>query len=292
MPSRPPRLRVHGPTTRSAVLAAGLGERALRHPGVRRLSRDTYLPRALAGDLVSRVRAVLLTAPPGAAASHRTAADLWGLEIPLQPVDARVHLTVEPGSSIRARPDRCVHRTARVPEDLTETRGVPVTTAARTWRDLAAVLEPAPLLAVTDQVLRQLATPGDLADALARRPGGRGAKRARDVLPLGNPLAGSPMESVLRWLLHEAQLPQPVLQYRIVDRAGRVLAEVDMAWPDRRLVVEFDGDVHRERDVFVRDVRRQNGIVLTDWTVLRYTSADTLGRPDAVVAQIAAPLGR
>ncbi|MGY1741334.1 MULTISPECIES: DUF559 domain-containing protein [unclassified Blastococcus] len=292
MPSRPPRLRVSGPTTRSAVLAEGLGERALRHPGVRRLSRDTYLPRALVDDVVSRASAVLLTAPPDAVVSHRTAAELWGLEIPLQPRDARVHVTVDPGSAVRARSDRCVHRTARVPGDLTETRGVPVTTPARTWRDLASVLQPAALLAVTDQVLRRCCTPADLADALARRPGGRGAKRARDVLPLGNPRAGSPMESVLRWLLHEAGLPQPVLQYRIVDRAGRVLAEVDMAWPEHRLVVEFDGDVHRERDVFVRDLRRQNGIVLTDWTVLRYTSADTQSRPDAVVGEIGAALAR
>ncbi|WP_409328452.1 DUF559 domain-containing protein [Trujillonella humicola] len=292
MPSRSPRLRVHGPTTRSEVLAAGLGERALRHPGVRRLSRDTYLPRALADDVDSRVAAVLLTAPPGAVASHRTAAELWGLQIPLQPRDARVHLTVDPGSSVRARQDRCIHRTARVPADLTESRGLPVTTPARTWRDLASVLEPAALLAVTDQVLRRFCSPGDLTDALARRPGGRGARRARDVLPLGNPRAGSPMESVLRWLLHDAGLPGPVLQYRIVDGDGRILAEVDMAWPEHRLVVEFDGDVHRERDVFVRDLRRQNGIVLTDWTVLRYTSADTQGRPDAVVGEIGAALGR
>lgn len=292
MPSRPPRLRIHGPTTRSAVLAAGLGERALRHPGVRRLSRDTYLPGALADDVVSRVAAVLLTAPPDAVVSHRTAAGLWGLEIPLQPRDARVHLTVDPGSAVRARADRCIHRTARAPADFTETKGVPVTTPARTWRDLAAVLEPPAVLAVTDQVLRRFCSPEELAAALDRRPHGRGAKRARDVLPLGDRRAGSPMESVLRWLIHEAGLPAPVLQYRIVDRAGRVLAEVDMAWPEHRLVVEFDGDVHRERDVFVRDLRRQNGIVLTDWTVLRYTSADTLGRPDGVVGEIGAALGR
>ena len=286
MPSRPPRLRVHGPTTRAAVLAAGLGARALRHPGLQRLSRDTYLPRALADDVASRVTAVLLTAPSDAVVSHRTAAELWGVQIPLQARDARVHLTVGPGSAVRARADRCIHRTARVPGDLTEKEGLPVTTPERTWRDLAGVLEPAALLAVSDQLLRQLCTSDQLAAALARRPGGRGAKRARVVLPLGDRRAGSPMESVLRWLLHEAGLPAPVLQYRIVDADGRFLAEVDMAWPEHRVVVEFDGDVHRERDVFVRDLRRQNGIVLTDWTVLRYTSADTWGRPEAVLGEI------
>jgi very-short-patch-repair endonuclease len=50
--------------------------------------------------------------------------------------------------------------------------------------------------------------------------------------------------------------------------------------------VEFDGNVHRERAVFVNDVRRQNALVAAGWTVLRFTSADVLGRPDDVVAQI------
>ncbi len=258
---------------------------------MRRLSRDTYVPRSLVDDVATRVTAVLLTAPAEAMASHRTAAELWGLEIPLQPRDERVHLTVGPGSAVRARADRCIHRTARVPADATETRGLPITTPQRTWRDLAGVVAEPALLAVTDQLLRRRCTREELAEALARRPGGRGAKRARDVLPMADPLAGSPMESVLRWLLHEAGLPAPVLQYRIVHPDGS-WAEADMAWPEQRLVVEFDGDVHRERDVFVRDLRRQNRLVVGEWTVLRYSSADVLGRPDAVVAEIGSALHR
>ena len=52
------------------------------------------------------------------------------------------------------------------------------------------------------------------------------------------------------------------------------------------MLVEFDGDVHRERDVFVGDLRRQNRLVAAGWTVLRFSSADVLGRPDDVVATI------
>ncbi len=97
------------------------------------------------------------------------------------------------------------------------------------------------------------------------------------------------MESVLRWLLHEAGVRLPVVQYEIRDGAGFV-GRVDMAWPDRRLVVEFDGDGHRERDVFVDDLRRQNRLVAAGWTVLRFTSADVLGRPGDVVTAIRAAL--
>ena len=94
------------------------------------------------------------------------------------------------------------------------------------------------------------------------------------------------MESVLRWLLHHAGLPAPELQYVVRDPAGSLLGRADLAWPDRRVLVEFDGDVHRERDVFVNDLRRQNRLVAAGWTVLRFTSADVLGRPEDVVAEI------
>jgi very-short-patch-repair endonuclease len=97
------------------------------------------------------------------------------------------------------------------------------------------------------------------------------------------------MESVLRWLIHEAGLPAPDLQY-VVTRGGRFVGRVDLAWPDAKLLVEFDGDVHRERRVFVEDVRRQNGLVLAGWTVLRFTSADVRGRPQWVIQAIRAAL--
>ena len=98
------------------------------------------------------------------------------------------------------------------------------------------------------------------------------------------------MESVLRWLLLAAGLPAPVLQFVIRSPAGDFLGRADMAWPDKKVLVEFDGDGHRERDVFVKDLRRQNALVAAGWTVLRFTSADVLGRPDYVVTTIRAAL--
>jgi len=257
---------------------------------VQRLSRDTYLPRALVDDVGARVAAVLLTAPPSAVVSHRTAADLWGLRLPLQDVvDLRVDLTVPEPTRAESRRDRRVHRLPLRDDEVTHRRGQPVTGPSRTWRDLAAVLEPAALLAATDQVLADLCTLPDLERQLARRPTGRGAARARAVLPVADARSESPMESVLRWLLHQARVPPPVVQHEIRD-AGGFVARVDMAWPVHRLVVEFDGDGHRDRDVFVNDLRRQNRLVAAGWTVLRFTSADVLGRPDEVIAAVRAAL--
>jgi len=292
VPSRRPRLRVTEPVTRSLALASGLGERDLRHPGVVRLSRDTYVPRALSGEFRTQVAAVLLNAPPGAVVSHQSAAKLWGLEIPLQKPDGRVHLIAGTGSAVRNRADRYVHRLPLIPQEVTRLDEFPVTTPARTWRDLAAVLQEPALLAITDQLLVRLCTQRDLAAQLACRSSGRGSARARAVLSLGDRRAGSPMESVLRWLIHEAGFPAPVLQHVVTDAAGGFLAQVDLAWPGQRVLVEFDGDVHRERDVFVRDLRRQNRLVAQEWIVLRFSSADVLGRPDEMLAEIRAALRR
>jgi very-short-patch-repair endonuclease len=166
-----------------------------------------------------------------------------------------------------------------------------VTSPSRTWIDLAAVLPAGALLALTDQMLARGFPADGFLRILDRSKGRRGVARARSVLPSADALAGSPMESVLRWLLHEGGLPRPLLQYVIRDAAGGFIGQVDLAWPEQRVVVEFDGDLHRERRVFVKDLRRQNGLVLAGWQILRFTSADVLGRPTATVGTIAGALG-
>jgi very-short-patch-repair endonuclease len=233
-----------------------------------------------------------MTARAGAVISHLTAAALWGLEVPLQDrTDLRIHITVATGSAVRARGDRAVHRIPLAPGDVVDRIGLVMTTPSRTWRDLAATLSPPALLAVTDQLLRFLCTADDLDGELTRRPSGRGSARARLVLPEGDSRSESPMESVLRWILHAAGLPRPELQYVVRSAVGEFLGRADMAWPDRTVLVEFDGDVHRERGVFVADLRRQNRLVAEGWVILRFTSADVFGRPDHVIAVIRRALG-
>ncbi|MGY1763906.1 DUF559 domain-containing protein [Geodermatophilus sp. SYSU D00779] len=283
MPTPPVPPRIDRPTNRRRARADGVSDWQLRHREVVRTSRDTYLPRVQAGEVRWRIDAVVLGAPRSAVVSHLSAAALWGLEVPLVPDDVRVHLTVSRGEWVRNRPDRIVHCSAVPPAETRQLRGVTVTSPSRTWVDLAAAVPPPALLAVTDQMFARGFPEDEFPAVLRRAVGRRGVATARRVLPWADPLAGSPMESVLRWLLLEAGLPRPVLQHVVRDAGGRFLGRVDLAWPEQRVAVEFDGDVHRDRRVFVDDLRRQNGLVLAGWTVLRFTSADVLGRPEAVV---------
>jgi hypothetical protein len=288
MPTPPVPPRVAGPLDRAGAAALGITDWQLRHQDVVRTSRDTYLP--LLADHLDRVRAVLLGAPEGAVVSHLTAARLWAWEVPLVGEDLRVHLTVRPELRIRQRRDRRIHFSAVPPPETRRRHGVTVTSPSRTWIDLASAVPPAALLAVTDQMLAA-GFPQDEFPAILRRSAGRrGVAVARRVATRGDAKAGSPMESVLRWLILEAGLPEPVLQH-VVRTPDGFAGQVDLAWPEQRVMVEFDGNVHRDRKVFVEDVRRQNRLVLAGWTVLRFTSADVLGRPEQVLAAIRAALG-
>lgn len=289
MPTPPVPPRVGRPTDRRRARADGISDWQLRHDQVVRTSRDTYLPRDVSKRLRQRVAAVLMGAPKTAVVSHFTAAALWGLQIPLVPDDGLVHLTVPAAARLRHRADRRIHG-ADLPERFVARLGdVPLTSPGRTWLDLAGVLPPAALLAITDQMLARKYEREAFERLLAGARGMRGVRAARRVVEVADPRAGSPMESVLRWLLLEAGLPAPDLQH-VITREGCFVGKVDLAWPDAKVLVEFDGDVHRERKVFVEDVRRQNGLVLAGWTVLRFTSADVRGRPEWVIAMIRAAL--
>jgi hypothetical protein len=261
VPTPPVPPPVRRPTNRRRARADGISDWQLRHADVVRSSRDTYLPRAGSQSLRQRIAAVLIGAPDTAVVSHVTAAGLWGLQIPLIPDDGLVHLTVPSTARLRHRADRRIH-CADLPERFVRRRdGLGVTSPGRTWLDLAATLPPAALLAVTDQMLARRYPRQALDRLLAESRGVRGVRVARRIVAIADPRSGSPMESVLRWLILDAGLPAPDLQHT-VTHDGRFVGKVDLAWPEQKVLVEFDGDVHRDRPVFVEDVRRQNGLVL------------------------------
>lgn len=79
-------------------------------------------------------------------------------------------------------------------------------------------------------------------------------------------------------------LPRPVPQYVVEHPDGTVAARVDFAWPERRVIVEFDGaqKYHRFRkegetieEMVLREKKREELIrELTGWTVIRLIWAD------------------
>ena len=130
--------------------------------------------------------------------------------------------------------------------------------------------------AVTDAAL------DDVANRAGRTPAGR---KLRLLRAEGVQLTRSEAERILRRLLKQAGLPQPETDYPI----GRYFA--DFAWPQHKLIVEFDGfATHGHKQAFTPDRKRGADITVKNWSVMHVTWDELTNEPYAVVARIAGAL--
>lgn len=68
-----------------------------------------------------------------------------------------------------------------------------------------------------------------------------------------------------------AGLPRPVAQHEIVLPSG-VVVHPDLAWPEFKVAVEYDGMWHDDVRQFHADRRRINQLIAAGWIVLQVTS--------------------
>ena len=239
------------------------------HPGVYALGHRS-LP------LFGRLWAALLYAAPGAAFSHTTAAWLWQV---VETEPARIHLTV-PGRRL-SLPAVCLHHTGRL--EVTTHRGLPVTTVARTLRDIARVL-PYPRLrrALAEADYRGLLVPREVERVLGR--GRRGAAALRLALDSHLPdLAAtrSVLEERFLALCETAQIPLPEVNATVQGLM------VDALWPGERVIVELDGHAAHSRPFAIaRDRERDLTLRSAGYLVLRYTWQQVVGEPEAAAADL------
>ena len=240
---------------------------AAPYPGVRRPSSvaghpiTDYLPRMRSGQYFSGVTAALI---------H----DLylpWRLERAVTPL----HVTaISPRRAPRtagvvghqAEPGRL--RVERV-------RGVPVVSAVDTWCQLASELSLEALVVMGDGLVRRqdpVATLTQLTEAVARFTGAPGCGTLREALALVRPRTDSPRETRLRLLIRAAGLPEPVVNYPILDRFGNFLAYGDLAYPKEKVLVEYDGAHHFESpEQGLNDVDRLEPIMAEGWRIIHVT---------------------
>jgi len=156
--------------------------------------------------------------------------------------------------------------------------------------DLASVLDDGELRAAFDSVIGQnRAHVWWIFRMLTRHgPGRRGVGRLRALLEeyrRGDEVPDSVLES-LAVELTKAVGHEPQLHYSVLD-GGRHVAEVDLAWPERRVCVELDGwETHRTRAAFVGDRVRDRALARLGWTILRYPWDDVARNPDTFVEDL------
>jgi hypothetical protein len=275
----------------STAVAGGLvTRRMLAGPSWRRLFSDVYLHADTVLDHFSWCQAAALLLPSDGALSGQSAAFLFGAD--LLPIGgAPVQVTVPQGVALRSRSGLVIRRSALPEKDVWRRASLPVTSPVRSAFDLARHLDLVEAVVAVDALLyRRLVSLPALADFAASHKGWYGVRQVARVLDLAAVGVESPMETRLRVLLVLAGLPRPVVQPDVFDAAGRFVARLDLAYPELRIGLEYDGDHHRDRQTFQRDVARLNRLRLCGWTVLRFTADDVLRHPARVVAQVQALL--
>jgi hypothetical protein len=225
--------------------------------------------------------------------SHTTAALLHGMPLPLAlQSDDRLHVSSIGGTRPRGA-GIAGHELGTATLALVEE--LPVVAVADTWCHLAASIDREHLVAVGDFLVSgtrltggdrtpPLCSPGVL-DAAVRRHGRRpGARVLRWALPRLRTDVDSVPETLVRLAIVDAGLPEPIVGYRI-DMADGPALHPDLAYPDAKIAIEYEGDRHRtDKKRFRRDIERYRQLEDAGWRVIRVAGIDAAGIEAAIVS--------
>lgn len=225
-----------------------------------------------------------------------SAAGVWGAPLPFWvQASCDVRLARPRGSAQPRRKQVTGRKLSFSSGEVVVVDGTRVTSPARTFLDLAEMLPLHDLVAAGDYFVNEhpedhprprtpLCTVAELRWVVAAHPGKRGVKKARAALDLIREGADSPQETFLRLTLTDHGLPEPVLNHALILPWRGPCAWPDLAYPDWRLSLQYDGETHRDPEQFRRDFERQRLTEEAGWTEVRIGHGDLKGsRPFAVV---------
>ena len=70
------------------------------------------------------------------------------------------------------------------------------------------------------------------------------------------------------------------------DVATRSVFWLDLAWPELKIGIEYDGEPDTEPARVLRDIGRTTRLVDLGWRLYRYTKRDVFGDPDRIIADL------
>lgn len=233
--------------------------------------------------------------PSHAVFSHATAARLHDFPLPPRHTHGGVFdVTVPRGHRALHGKGMRGHQAMIEFNDWDDRAGVSATTPLRTFCDLAVVLTLPELVAVGDALIRRnggLHTRADVVKAVAEHPARRHARRLLRAVELLDEDAESPKESELRVIIIEAGLPAPKCNVSVFDRRGVFVARVDLAYRDKKIAIEYEGDHHRDKHQWRADLKRRRRLEALGWVYLSVTQTDLDDARD-LIADVRAALAR
>lgn len=247
--------------------------------------RSATMPRSVE----ERARALAPRLRPDQVFSHTTAAAIIGIPLPRRAErEARLHVTtIGTDQALRVR-GAIGHRARLGTVRKTVSRGAPISTPVDTFVALSTMLSVDELVIAGDALVGWLGwvTIDELRVAVRRRRGFRGVRRLRDALAEIRPGSRSPGETRTRLALTRGGLPESALNHDVVVD-GVWIACVDLAFPEARVAIEYESDLHRtDPATFKKDLTRGEHLKDVDWWLVRVTADDVGRQVERFVARV------
>jgi very-short-patch-repair endonuclease len=285
--------------------------------------RGVYLDGDAAASLADRVRAALLVAPRGAVATGVTTFALAGIAMPdlfKEEADKRVHLLVPPGAARPRRPEVVIHsRAAHCRGLVHKLTGLGTASIAHSWVDAVRRIgldhswrwpsdEPPFLRGRFDSPTKRLLLEAvRFGDGLMRRDKARVQREAliqcsqaagkspglalvRTAVQLTRARTDSFMETWLRLVVWDAGFPEPTVNYMVrVDGRRRFL---DLAWPEKRIALEYHGRQHFEDSPQAYDDMVRRGLLQDAGWILIEAAHGDIADPSGLLRRLAKVFNR
>lgn len=222
--------------------------------------------------------------------SHETALLLIGAPMPPWPYQPAVHVSAHRP----AREPRVVgvfgHRLQlREPATWHTVQGLRVEHPVRAWRQVGATWRLDDVIAAADFLVsgvEPLASVAELREEIDAMGDVRKGLLANALCWVRHGVR-SPRETALRLRLIRAGLPEPDVAFVLRDRAGKFVAELDLAYPRWRVAPEYDGRVHAEDEVqFAKDADRWDRIREQGWDHIRLLNHHMAGDGRVAVEKV------
>jgi very-short-patch-repair endonuclease len=274
--------RQHGLVEFQQLIELGLSaeaiQRRLSSGRLHQVHKGVYAVGHLALTRLGQMMAAVLACGPNALLSHWAAAELWGF-LPRK----RDFIDVVSATNSRRRKGIIPHRGANLDPDRAYRHGIPVTSPSRTLLDIAAVASRKELARAIEAAERSgWLNPREMGKLIARNPRRPGMKALKAELAAYDPIMRRTRSILERDFLRECKrlgVPKPISN-EIVEGL-----EVDMFWPDAKVIVELDSwEFHKTKAAFERDRRRDAWLERRGYRVLRVTY-DWLATDPAEVAE-------
>jgi very-short-patch-repair endonuclease len=222
--------------------------------------------------------------------SHSTAARLIAAPLPSRLARmSRMHFTVEAPARAPHAAGLIWHSRRVAPGDIViDPDGLRRSSPERIVCEMATVLRLDDLVALIDYVIHHSAPLTSVEEIARRLEFGDRITRARTLrvaLALADPRSESRPESKLRVLLTMAGILGWHANYEVVDSATGDRFRIDLALPEVKVGLEYQGEHHWTVAQRRRDMTRRARLEADGWRIMEI-NADDLANPVELVARV------